>query len=59
MAKKREICEYSIDPAAQEMLIRADEMGISTAFTRADDMAPAISAGRGCAASNAAWAPAA
>ena len=38
--KKRTIQEQSIDPAAQEMLIRADEMGISTAFTRADDMSP-------------------
>ncbi len=40
MPKKREIKEFSTDPAAQEMLIRAEEMGISTAFTRADDMAP-------------------
>ncbi|MBE2197887.1 MAG: anaerobic carbon-monoxide dehydrogenase catalytic subunit [Anaerolinea sp.] len=40
MAKKRrEIEEYSIDPAAQQMLIRAEEIGIGTAFTRADDMA--------------------
>ena len=38
--KKRTPQEQSIDPAAQEMLIRADEMGISTAFSRADDMAP-------------------
>jgi anaerobic carbon-monoxide dehydrogenase catalytic subunit len=38
--KRREITEYSIDPAAQKMLIRADEIGIGTAFTRADDMAP-------------------
>ena len=38
--KKRSIEEYSIDPAAQQMLIRADEIGIGTAFTRADDMAP-------------------
>jgi carbon-monoxide dehydrogenase catalytic subunit len=40
MAKKRTPQEQSIDPAAQEMLIRADEMGISTAFSRADDLAP-------------------
>ena len=41
MAKnKRTPEEMSIDPAAQEMLIRADELGISTAFSRADDMAP-------------------
>ena len=40
MAKKREINEYSTDPAAQQMLIRADELGIGTAFTRADEMAP-------------------
>jgi carbon-monoxide dehydrogenase catalytic subunit len=38
--KKRTPEEKTIDPAAQEMLIRADEMGLSTAFTRADDMAP-------------------
>ncbi|MCJ7700600.1 MAG: anaerobic carbon-monoxide dehydrogenase catalytic subunit, partial [Anaerolineales bacterium] len=38
--KKRTPQEQSIDPAAQEMLIRANEMGISTAFSRADDMAP-------------------
>ncbi len=40
MPKKREIQEYSTDPAAQQMLIRAEEMGIGTAFTRADAMAP-------------------
>ncbi|MCB8990422.1 MAG: anaerobic carbon-monoxide dehydrogenase catalytic subunit [Ardenticatenaceae bacterium] len=41
MAKKRRsIEEYSIDPAAQQMLIRADEIGVGTAFTRADDMVP-------------------
>jgi carbon-monoxide dehydrogenase catalytic subunit len=39
MAKKREINQYSIDPAAQEMLGRAAEMGLGTAFTRADSMA--------------------
>ncbi len=32
--------ERSADPAAQEMLIRADALGISTAFSRADAMAP-------------------
>ena len=36
--KKRTQEERTIDPAAQEMLIRADELGISTAFSRADDM---------------------
>ncbi len=40
MAKKREISEYTIDPAAQQMLIRAEELGIGTAFSRADNMAP-------------------
>ena len=41
MAKqKRTPQEQSIDPAAQEMIIRAEEMGISTAFTRADEMSP-------------------
>ncbi|MGD2078990.1 MAG: anaerobic carbon-monoxide dehydrogenase catalytic subunit [Chloroflexota bacterium] len=38
--KKRTPEEQSIDPAAQQMLIYADELGISTAFTRADDMVP-------------------
>ena len=39
MAKeKRSPEELSIDPAAQQMLIRADQLGISTAFTRAADM---------------------
>ncbi|HET9587553.1 MAG TPA: anaerobic carbon-monoxide dehydrogenase catalytic subunit [Anaerolineales bacterium] len=40
MPKKREIKEYSSDPAAQQMLIRAEELGIGTAFTRADNMVP-------------------
>lgn len=41
MAKKqRTPQEKSIDPASQEMLIRADQIGVSTAFSRADDMAP-------------------
>jgi carbon-monoxide dehydrogenase catalytic subunit len=41
MAKKRRTPqEQSIDPAAQQMLIRAEEIGIGTAFSRADDMAP-------------------
>jgi carbon-monoxide dehydrogenase catalytic subunit len=40
MAKKRTIEEMSQDPAAREMLIRAEELGIETAFTRADDLAP-------------------
>src|SRR5512135_1473542 len=30
--------QFSIDPAAQQMLIRADSLGISTAFTRAEAM---------------------
>jgi carbon-monoxide dehydrogenase catalytic subunit len=38
--KKRTPEEQSIDPAAQQMLIFADELGISTAFSRADAMAP-------------------
>ncbi len=38
--KKRTPEEFSTDPAAQEMLIRAEELGIGTAFTRADEMAP-------------------
>ena len=45
--KKRTVEELSQDPAAQEMLIRAEEMGIGTAFTRADDMAPCNIGGSG------------
>jgi carbon-monoxide dehydrogenase catalytic subunit len=40
MPKKRQITEYSIDPAAQEMLARAEELGLESAFTRADKMVP-------------------
>ena len=47
MAQKRSYEEKSIDPAAQEMLIRADEMGISTAFSRADNLAPCNIGGSG------------
>ena len=47
MPKKREIEEYSTDPAAQEMLIRAEELGIGTAFTRADAMSPCNIGGAG------------
>src|SRR4030042_1027706 len=32
--------ERSIDPAAQQMLIRADALGLETAFSRAEQMAP-------------------
>jgi carbon-monoxide dehydrogenase catalytic subunit len=38
--KKRTPEEQTIDLAAQEMLIYAQEIGVSTAFSRADDMAP-------------------
>jgi anaerobic carbon-monoxide dehydrogenase catalytic subunit len=47
MAKKREIQEYTIDTAAQKMLTRAEEMGISTAFSRADGMSPCNIGGAG------------
>src|SRR5512133_3214929 len=47
MAKKREACECTIDPAAIEMITRADEMGINTAFGRADSMAPCNIGGAG------------
>ena len=41
MAKKeRSPGERSIDPASQQMLIRASELGIGTAFSRADEMVP-------------------
>jgi carbon-monoxide dehydrogenase catalytic subunit len=38
--EKRTPAEQSIDPAAQQMLVRAEAIGVSTAFTRADDLAP-------------------
>src|SRR5512139_2357257 len=44
---KRNPEEKTVDPAAQEMLILADELGISTAFSRADDMAPCNIGGAG------------
>jgi carbon-monoxide dehydrogenase catalytic subunit len=48
MAKgKRSYEEKTADPAAQEMLIRADELGLSTAFSRADDMVPCNIGGAG------------
>jgi carbon-monoxide dehydrogenase catalytic subunit len=47
MPKKREVTEYSIDPAAQQMIARSEEMGISTAFSRADNMAPCNIGGAG------------
>ncbi|PWH19439.1 MAG: carbon-monoxide dehydrogenase catalytic subunit [Anaerolineae bacterium] len=41
MAKeKRSHEERTVDPAAQEMLYRADELGLSTAFTRVDELVP-------------------
>ena len=48
MAKqKRSPEEFSIDPAAQQMIIRADDLGLSTAFTRADAMVPCNIGGAG------------
>jgi anaerobic carbon-monoxide dehydrogenase catalytic subunit len=45
--KKRTPQEQSADPAAQQMIIRAEEMGIGTAFTRADEMPPCNIGGAG------------
>jgi carbon-monoxide dehydrogenase catalytic subunit len=47
MPKKREVTEYTIDPAAQQMITRSEEMGISTAFSRADNMSPCNIGGAG------------
>ena len=44
---KRSYEEQSSDPAAQQMLIRADELGIGTAFSRADEMVPCNIGGAG------------
>src|SRR5271157_231761 len=38
MPKRRSFEEQSTDPAAQQMLARASELGLGTAFSRADDM---------------------
>jgi carbon-monoxide dehydrogenase catalytic subunit len=57
MAKRREIQEYSTDPAAQEMLIRAEKLGIGTAFSRADDMAPCNIGGAGMCCKNCGMGP--
>ncbi len=58
MAKaKRTIEEQSIDPATQEMLQRAEDMGIKTAFTRADDMAPCNIGGAGMCCKNCSMGP--
>lgn len=48
MAKeKRPHEERTTDPAAQEMLYRADELGLSTAFTRVDELVPCNIGGAG------------
>lgn len=47
MPKKRSIEERTIDPAAQEMLIRAEELGLRTAFDRADELVPCNIGGAG------------
>ncbi|MEA3335765.1 MAG: anaerobic carbon-monoxide dehydrogenase catalytic subunit [Chloroflexota bacterium] len=44
--KARDVTERSMDPAAQEMLIKADLLGIETAFTRTENM-PACTIGSG------------
>jgi carbon-monoxide dehydrogenase catalytic subunit len=58
MAKqKRTLEELSIDPATQEMLKRAEELGIETAFTRADQMAPCNIGGAGMCCKNCSMGP--
>src|SRR3972149_6518722 len=47
MALKRTPQQQSDDPAAQEMLIRAEELKSDKAFTRADNMAPSNIGGAG------------
>ena len=45
MAKEKKTAQqFSADPAAQQMLIRAESLGIGTAFTRAEAM-PACNIG--------------
>jgi len=45
--KKRTYEEKTEDPAAIQMLMKADELGLSTAFSRADDMSPCNIGGAG------------
>ncbi|PWH16373.1 MAG: carbon-monoxide dehydrogenase catalytic subunit [Anaerolineae bacterium] len=47
MSKKREVQEYTIDTAAQTMIRRAEELGVDTAFSRADAMSPCNIGGAG------------
>lgn len=47
MPTKRTPQEQSVDPAAQQMLVRAEELQIGTAFSRADAMAPCNIGGAG------------
>ena len=55
--KKRTLEELSIDPATQEMLQRAEELGIETAFTRADNMAACNIGGKGMCCKNCGMGP--
>jgi len=58
MAKqKRTIEEQTIDPAAQEMLQRAEDLGLTTAFSRADEMAPCNIGGAGMCCKNCSMGP--
>ena len=58
MAKmKRTIEEQTTDPAAREMLQRAEELGLKTAFTRADEMAPCNIGGAGMCCKNCSMGP--
>ncbi len=47
MPQKRTVDQKTTDMAAREMLIRADELGLSTAFSRADDLPPCNIGGAG------------
>lgn len=44
---KRELEQQSVDPAAQAMLKRAEDLGLSTAFTRAEALPPCNIGGAG------------
>jgi carbon-monoxide dehydrogenase catalytic subunit len=58
MAKqKRTLEEQTTDPAAQEMLQRAEELGLKTAFARADEMAPCNIGGAGMCCKNCSMGP--
>jgi len=55
--KKRTPEEHSIDPTSQEMIARAEELGLETAFSRSDQMTPCNIGGAGMCCKNCSMGP--